>query len=470
MSNKIFKGRRLVQLSALFLFVSALAFGTSWGGRVLRSVLSSDPLWLFGGFVGLWGTVLLGSGFLLGRAFCGWICPLGTLLEVLPSGRRSVPKGWEKSGILALTFVTVAVLVGPSLPLAFSPLTLLARSLILLLFPPISFLADELLSFTSPLWEKLGLGRLAYLSVQVFHFRGTGSILAVLAGILCLNTVAPRFWCRHLCPLGAFLGLASRLGLLRRKVGSSCTSCGLCASACPMGAIPKDDPTLTRRERCMLCGRCVSVCPQRAVGFSFKGGRASDFLPSRRAFLTSIGLGTFVGLLVRGTASKLVPPSDLIRPPNSLPEGEFLERCVRCGACMRVCPTGGLQPALLEGGAEALWTPRLVPRIGPCEPECTLCGEVCPTGAIRPFFPDEKRSLKLGTAVVYKDRCLAWGWGKACLVCDEACPYDAVKLVPVPGKVVKGPVVDYERCTGCGVCEHECPVPGQAAIRVERVA
>ena len=455
----------MVQMSALFLFISA--FGASWGGRVLRSILKSDPLWLFGGFVELWGMALLASGFLLGRAFCGWVCPLGTLLEILPSGRRSVPKVWEKSGVLALTFVAVAVLVGPSLPLAFSPLTLLVRSLTVLLFPPVSFLADEVLYFTSPLWEKLGLGRLAYLSVRVFRFRGTGLILAVFAGILFLNIAVPRFWCRHLCPLGAFLGLTSRLGLLRRRVGSSCTSCMLCASACPMGAIPHDDPTLTRRERCTFCGRCVSVCPQHAVGFSFKGGRASDFLPSRRAFLTSIGLGTFVGLLVR---YKLVPPSDLIRPPNSLPEGEFLERCVRCGACMMVCPTGGLQPTLLEEGGEALWTPRLVPRIGPCEPECTLCGQVCPTGAIRPFSPDEKRSLKLGTAVVYRDRCLAWGWGKACLVCDEACPYDAVELVPVPGKDLEGPVVDYGRCTGCGACEHECPVPGQAAIRVERGA
>ncbi|HIE04694.1 MAG TPA: 4Fe-4S binding protein, partial [Candidatus Latescibacteria bacterium] len=195
MSVRMFKGRRLVQMSALFLFISA--FGASWGGRVLRSILKSDPLWLFGGFVELWGMALLASGFLLGRAFCGWVCPLGTLLEILPSGRRSVPKVWEKSGVLALTFVAVAVLVGPSLPLAFSPLTLLVRSLTVLLFPPVSFLADEVLYFTSPLWEKLGLGRLAYLSVRVFRFRGTGLILAVFAGILFLNIAVPRFWCRH---------------------------------------------------------------------------------------------------------------------------------------------------------------------------------------------------------------------------------------------------------------------------------
>ena len=55
---------------------------------------------------------------------------------------------------------------------------------------------------------------------------------------------------------------------------------------------------------------------------------------------------------------------DLVRPPGARSEKEFLARCTACGLCMKVCPTGGLQPALAEAGLEGIWTPRLVPRIG----------------------------------------------------------------------------------------------------------
>ncbi|HID11795.1 MAG TPA: 4Fe-4S dicluster domain-containing protein [Candidatus Latescibacteria bacterium] len=466
----VFKGRRWVQLSALFLFASALFSASLWGKALLRSILRLDPLWLFGRFVGFGGLALLASGFAVGRAFCGWICPLGTLLELCPSKKGpSTPRSWDSSGVLALSFAATAVVLGFSLPLAFSPLSLWVRSIVLLLFPPLSFVGERLLQLTSPLWERLGLEELAYASLRTFHFQGIELALGIFAGVFALNLIAPRFWCRHICPLGALLGFVSRWSLLRRRMGDLCASCGLCVRHCPMGAIPPKDPARTRRDRCILCGICISFCPQNIVRFGLlKGEALPGFLPSRRAVLISLGLGAFTGILSRRVVSRVLRPSHLIRPPNALPEEEFLDRCVRCGVCIRVCPTDGLQPMLLEGGMEALWTPRLIPRIGPCEPECALCGDICPTGAIRPFSAEEKPSLKLGVAVVQKDRCLAWGWGRACLVCDEACPYDAVELEPVPGKDVRGPVVYREWCVGCGLCEHRCPVPGEAAIRVER--
>jgi formate hydrogenlyase subunit 6/NADH:ubiquinone oxidoreductase subunit I len=72
----------------------------------------------------------------------------------------------------------------------------------------------------------------------------------------------------------------------------------------------------------------------------------------------------------------------LIRPPGALPEPQFLAKCVKCGECMKVCPTNGLQPTLSEAGTEGIWTPVLVPRVGYCEYYCSLCTQVCPTGAI----------------------------------------------------------------------------------------
>ena len=100
---------------------------------------------------------------------------------------------------------------------------------------------------------------------------------------------------------------------------------------------------------------------------------------------------------------------NLVRPPGSLPEEAFLSRCIKCGQCMRICPTNVLHPAGLEAGLEGLWTPKLNFRIGTsgCQHTCIACGNLCPTAAIRPIALDErmgrnqfasKGPIKIGTA------------------------------------------------------------------------
>lgn len=195
------------------------------------------------------------------------------------------------------------------------------------------------------------------------------------------------------------------------------------------------------------------------------GAHETVSLPSRRAFVGAAAAGTVLASVqYSGAASLLRLPArgslwspGLIRPPASLPEPVFLDRCVRCGACMKVCPTNGLQPAWFAAGTEGMFSPLLVPRIGPCEPECNACGAVCPTGAIRPVPLAEKKQAKIGTAVVNPRRCLAWAEGRRCMVCQEVCPYGAVKIVSVPGARVPAPVMRPERCFGCGFCEEHCP-------------
>ena len=154
----------------------------------------------------------------------------------------------------------------------------------------------------------------------------------------------------------------------------------------------------------------------------------------------------------------------LIRPPGAKPENAFVNACMRCGECMAVCPTNTLQPALGEGGMEALGTPILVPRIGPCTQMCNSCGDVCPSRAIEPFAIEEKAHLYLGTAVVDRNKCIAWAEGKQCIVCDEACSYHAFK--PDRETAVGRPIVDPEICVGCGQCEFVCPVEPRAAILI----
>jgi formate hydrogenlyase subunit 6/NADH:ubiquinone oxidoreductase subunit I len=164
----------------------------------------------------------------------------------------------------------------------------------------------------------------------------------------------------------------------------------------------------------------------------------------------------------------------MIRPPGANLV-DFSALCVRCGACVRVCPTQGLQPSLFEGGVQNVLTPRLVPRLGYCSYGCNACSQVCPTGAIPELELMVKQHTVIGLAAIDQDRCLPWAFSTPCIVCEEACPVEskAIKLeeleaVNAQGEtvVLQRPNVIRETCIGCGICEYQCPMGGEAAVRV----
>jgi len=163
-------------------------------------------------------------------------------------------------------------------------------------------------------------------------------------------------------------------------------------------------------------------------------------------------------------------PSHLIRPPGSQ-ETAFDSLCVRCGECIRVCPTQGLQPTLFEAGWQAMFTPHLVPRLGYCSFTCNACGQVCPSGAIPKLAIEDKRSATIGLATINHNRCLPWAYDTPCIVCEEACPLPQKaivldEVVIAEGTTLQRPKVELALCIGCGTCEYQCPVGGEAAIRV----
>jgi ferredoxin len=246
-----------------------------------------------------------------------------------------------------------------------------------------------------------------------------------------------------------------------------------------MAAIP-ENPHVTKSSECIECLDCVPICPKKAESFRLlpkpESHPETKLDLSKRRLLQGAGLGlafAAMGKIDPGRKHPQQAPGikisseTLIRPPGSLPEDEFVNRCVRCGTCMKACPTGGLQPAIHEAGIEGFWTPVLVPRIGCCTQECNACGQVCPTTAIRSFEIEEKKSIAIGRAMVDKSRCLAWSGGRKCLVCREYCSYHAIDVQEARG--VGCPVIDAEKCVGCGACENACPIQPVAAIRVTSI-
>ncbi len=430
---------------------------------------------------------------LFGRVFCGWACPLGTLNNIVGAIGKKRPAKSSGKGYRVKYYILIALLASAVFTLqpvgVMDPLSLLIRSFSISVYPLFNY---GLRSFFDTIYTANPLG-IAAVSEPVYTalkktvlsfeqpFYQQGVFIGMLFFlILCLNLIEKRFWCKYLCPLGAFLGVLSRYSLLKRSVSEGCTSCGVCATACQGNARPEAKGQW-RDTECLVCGNCDDICPQNAVSFGFTARAASAAMDlGRRRVLASVVSGVVaVPLLRTGPLAKAGAQDPvLLRPPGALEEKEFLKRCVKCGECMKVCTTNGLQPTLLEAGVEGIWSPVLVPRIGYCEYRCTLCGQVCPTGAIKRLTLEEKARVRIGLAMIDKGRCLPWAHARPCIVCEEVCPtsrkaiwFEDVQVRDRQGKtvVVKQPHVDLELCIGCGICEAKCPVLGRPAIYVSNV-
>lgn len=425
-------------------------------------------------------TVLLLS-VVFGRVFCGYICPMGTSIDGSDKLFGEIPKeqtrsyGLRRIKYYVLAFCLGSAFLGVSLIFVASPVSLITRFYGLVVYPVIAFFADLLLWIIQPLAGQLGLYGPAFFEIPVPRFATQFFIFVFFIALFSCSRFSPRFWCRYICPSGAILALLSRKPVFRRHVSDDCTDCGKCAQSCPMGAIDKEDPVATCHTECITCRICEDVCPVKAVSFSGKAvGRGPEFSRARRDFVLSglAGVGT-ASVSLTGLNSPCgkpgvgqVAPPGLVRPPGTLPEMEFLARCIRCGECMVACPTNALQPVWLKSGFMGLFSPALTPRRGPCDPECNRCGNICPTDAIRGLPIEERIWARPGTAVIQRERCLAWEHQKKCMVCDEVCPFDAVEFRKEPGNPVTVPEVKEDRCAGCGYCEYHCPVQNESAIQV----
>ena len=405
----------------------------------------------------LWSLVVLIPTFFLGRFFCGWICPLGTLNHLFSLGRHRLDshhyRPWQRVKYYLLAIAVAAAVFGSSVGALLDPIALLTRSIKLAVLPVLHYAGLPIL--------------------RPPHYAQGWFLGALFLAVLASNFLVTRFWCRALCPLGALLGLASRWSIIAlRKPSEICGQCNLCLKDCQGG----DEPApgrVWRKAECHLCMNCVAGCPDASLHFGFSPQPATTLerpdLARRAALMSLAGGAAAVPLLRAGVAT----PARPIRPPGARAEPAFLSRCIRCGECMKVCPNNALHPAIAEAGAEGFWTPVVIPRAGYCEPSCILCGQVCPTEAIRRFTAEEKgwvtgrrdAPIRIGMAFVDRGRCLPWAMETECIVCEEWCP-TSPKAITLSTHTVRQPLVNPNLCVGCGACEYACPIKDRPAIYV----
>lgn len=427
---------------------------------------------------------------IFGRVFCGWFCPLGSLQDfwayVPKAFGRKFKEAKPSKNVLVKYYILAAVFVpavfGVQYAWAIDPFAIFVRVFSFNIFPWFNGLIDGAFIMVLKSQENPGFTENVYywfkdniIALNSPVFPQTAAVLAVFLGILALASYKRRFWCRYLCPLGATLTLAARFSLLNRTAGKCRDNCALCRSTCRMNAINSDNSYI--KQECVLCMDCTAKCPGANSKFVFGGPSKQKAVHSGSGGEKGISRAQFLAYLSGGlaflsgrrlfAAEGAVSRALVLRPPAALSEREFIQRCIRCGNCMKVCPTNVLQPALLETGFNGVWTPKMGTDIGYCEYECDLCGKVCPTGAIALLTKEEKIRTKIGLAEINPDTCLPWAEGTECIVCEEHCPVadKAIKTVERmgrKGKIVKYPSVDPALCVGCAICEFKCPVKPRA--------
>jgi polyferredoxin/Pyruvate/2-oxoacid:ferredoxin oxidoreductase delta subunit len=433
---------------------------------------------------------------LIGRVWCGWMCPFGTLLEWISFRKarqraKAVSPRWRAVKYGLLVVILVGALFGNLTLLIFEPLALFTRFMTTVFLPALNYTVSTTestlysLAFLRPAisWLEAAV-RGPILSVVQPVFGSSYLVAGLFLGILALNLLADRFWCRYLCPLGGLLGWLSKLSILRPRISQTCTGCTRCALMCKPGAI-KTIPATAGSSReveimpaeCTVCLDCLVNCNQGSLGMgaALKLAPAQEFDLSRRQFIQTIGAGA-TGVVLLSTNLRLrIKNSRLIRPPGVKDEQAFLSKCLRCSECMKVCPTNGLQATQGEAGLEGIFTPSLMPRIGHCDYGCNACGQACPSGAIPSLTLEQKRQAVIGTASVNRNRCLPWASATPCIVCEEMCPtpqksirLEEVSVTNSAGETMtlQKPYVLRELCIGCGICENHCPLEGDAAIQI----
>ncbi len=224
---------------------------------------------------------------ILRKAFCSWLCPVGTLSEYLwKLGRKVFRRNprlprWLDLALRSLKYLLLAFFL-------YAVASMSARAIAGFLDSPYGLIADvKMLDF--------------------FRYLSETAVI-VLAVLVALSVVFQNFWCRYLCPYGALLGLTSVLSPLRiRRHPASCIDCAQCAKACP-AHLPVDQLITIRSAECTACLECVAVCPaEKTLALSAPAGKTVPAWAVAGG-LAAIFLGTVTYARVSGHWTSPIPP------------------------------------------------------------------------------------------------------------------------------------------------------------------
>ena len=482
---------RRVLASTLFLLINLLFLGVGWGvTQHLAWVAKIQflPALLALNYAVLAALIVLTLVF--GRLYCSIICPLGVMQDIFGFfGKKAQKNRYRHSPEKKWLRYTVFAVFAVCLILGFAPVTTLLA--------PYSAYGRIVNSLFRPLYDLLGNGLAAiesnfnsylFSEVQLWIRSVTTFVIALLTFVI-LGVLAwrnGRTYCNTICPVGTLLSFFSRFSLLRIQLDKSqCKNCSLCEKNCKTSAIDFKAGTVDY-SRCVVCGDCEHVCKHGAVKYRLVESQKSKVESeapdmNKRAFVTgaAIAVGTAAmaqakmkvdgGLAV--LEDKQVPHREIpITPPGAVSAYNMNRHCTACQLCVSACPNNVLRPST---DPLRLMQPEMSFERGYCRPECTHCSQVCPTGAIRPITCEQKTAIHIGHAVWLQANCIPVVNGDSCGLCAKHCPVWAIAMedreIKVNGerRMVGVPVVDTEKCIGCGKCEHLCPARPFSAIIVE---
>ncbi len=469
----LIKARKILSVAILLLFV-LLFTGTGnisvflsetlppfqFFPALLRIITRPESLFI----AGLIFIVLM--TLIFGRIYCSFLCPLGTIQDLLIWGSRrmglksgssfSKPHNGLRHTILVLAAAAAAI--GFLFPI--------------LLLDPYSLAGRIFTYFLQPLVVQaynLGILTLKPFDVYLYPkqtafipFTALGATAVFIALILYLCAKHGRLYCNTLCPVGTFLGLISRMSFFRFTLNRTvCSECSQCENVCKAQCIDLQDGSMDM-SRCVGCFNCLDACSRGTIRYERRQGQKSmhPWSPGRRGFLIG-GIAAAAAFLAAKANPLWIPgipsgPADPpVTPPGSLNATRFTQACTACSLCIGACPTQVLTPALLDYGIAGLMQPKMNYEKSYCEYECNICSKICPTGAILPLSLDEKKLTQIGEAKLLEDICVVYVEHNNCGACGEVCPTHAIRFVDKNN--ILHPEIDKKYCIGCGACQLACP-------------
>ena len=475
-----------ILITLLFLDFTGTLHG--WFGWLAKIQFLPAVLALNVGVILLWVVLTL----VFGRVYCSVICPLGVFQDVVSwfSGRRKKKKyrfsyspavSWLRYGVLGVFIIAMIAGIGSVVALL-APYSSYGR-IVSNLFAPVYQWGNNVLAYFAERSDSYAFYETSVWLKSLPTFIIAAVTFVVLVVLAWRNG---RTYCNTVCPVGTVLGFFSRYSLFRPEIDAEkCTNCSLCSRKCKAACINYKDHRIDY-SRCVTCMDCIDTCKHGAISYKYRFGKkeiketseTGNTNNARRSFLTGMGL-VLVSSAVKAQEKKVdgglavildkkVPARTTpLVPPGAKGLRNMRTHCTGCQLCVSVCPNQVLRPSTK---LETLMQPEMSYERGYCRPECTKCSEVCPAGAILKLTPADKSATQIGHAVWVEKNCVPLRDKVACGNCARHCPTGAITMVPSDADdadSLKIPVVNVERCIGCGACENLCPARPFSAIYVE---